>query len=161
LSPYFEIKIEPSVDYFLWMFPVLFLFAILIRFSAVSDLATSLVNISRNWLLTIIGFIFFIGLFVTYSELKRDREIKKQIDAGDFSVVSGCIQNYRLDKVKRQTATFEVEGVEFSFNSYTKTPFFYEKELPGKVVKNGGCLKVSYLPTIKENKIIKIVKLTK
>ncbi|BDF95546.1 MULTISPECIES: hypothetical protein [Pseudoalteromonas] len=149
------------MDYFLWVFPVLFLFSILIRFSAVSDLATSLVNISRNWLLTIIGFIFIIGLFVTYSELKRDSEIKKQIDAGDFSVVSGCIQNYRLDKVKRQRATFEVDGVEFSFNSYTKTPFFYEKELPGKVVKNGSCLEVSYLPISKENKIIKIVKLTK
>lgn len=149
------------MDYFLWVLPVLFLFIILIKFPAVSELATSLVNISRNWLLTIIGFIFFTGLFVTYSELKRDSEIKKQIDAGDFSVVSGCIQNYRLDKVKRQTATFEVEGVEFSFNSYTKTPFFYEKELPGKVVKNGSCLEVSYLPTIKENKIIKIVKLTK
>jgi hypothetical protein len=133
----------------------------LIRFSAVSDLATSLVNISRNWLLTITGFIFFIGLFVTSSELKQDSEIKKQIDAGDFSVVSGCIQNYRLDKVKRQTATFEVEGVEFSFNSYTKTPFFYEKELPGKVVKNGSCLEVSYLSITKENKIIKIEKLTK
>lgn len=161
MSPYFEINIDPSVDYFLWVFPVLLLFTILIRFSAVSDLATSLVNISRNWLLTITGFIFFIGLFVTSSELKQDSEIKKQIDAGDFSVVSGCIQNYRLDKVKRQTATFEVEGVEFSFNSYTKTPFFYEKELPGKVVKNGSCLEVSYLSITKENKIIKIVKLTK
>jgi hypothetical protein len=149
------------VDYFLWVFPALLLFTILIRFSAVSDLATSLVNISRNWLLTITGFIFFIGLFVTSSELKQDSEIKKQIDAGDFSVVSGCIQNYRLDKVKRQTATFEVEGVEFSFNSYTKTPFFYEKELPGKVVKNGSCLEVSYLSITKENKIIKIEKLTK
>ncbi|MFK3865013.1 hypothetical protein [Pseudoalteromonas rhizosphaerae] len=161
MSPYFEINIDPSVDYFLWVFPVLLLFTILIRFSAVSDLATSLVNISRNWLLTITGFIFFIGLFVTSSELKQDSEIKKQIDAGDFSVVSGCIQNYRLDKVKRQTATFEVEGVEFSFNSYTKNPFFYEKELPGKVVKNGSCLEVSYLSITKENKIIKIVKLTK
>ncbi|MBB1506727.1 hypothetical protein H5203_14665 [Pseudoalteromonas sp. SG41-1] len=161
MSPYFEINVDPSVDYFLWVFPALLLFTILIRFSAVSNLATSLVNISRNWLLTITGFIFFIGLFVTSSELKQDSEIKKQIDAGDFSVVSGCIQNYRLDKAKRQTATFEVEGVEFSFNSYTKTPFFYEKELPGKVVKNGSCLEVSYLSITKENKIIKIVKLTK
>ena len=143
------------------MLPVLFLFAVFVKLPAVSDLVLSMVKISRNWLLTIFGLIFFIGLFRTYSELKQDIDIKKQIDAGEFLLVSGCIQNYRLDEVKGHTATFEVQGVEFSYNNYTRTPFFYEKELPGKVIKNGNCIEISYLPIAKENKIIKIVQLTK
>lgn len=105
--------------------------------------------------------IFFIALFSTYSELQQDLDVKSQIDAGEFSLVSGCIQNYRLDEVKGHTATFEVQEVEFSYNNYTRTPFFYEKELPGKVIKNGNCLEISYLTISKENKIIKIVQLTK
>ena len=128
---------------------------------AITDLVLSTVKISRNWLLSIFGVIFFIALFSTYSELQQDLDVKSQIDAGEFSLVSGCIQNYRLDEVKGHTATFEVQEVEFSYNNYTRTPFFYEKELPGKVIKNGNCLEISNLTISKENKIIKIVQLTK
>lgn len=161
MNPYFEINLDPSVDYFLWVLPALFLFAAFVKVSVVSDLVVSVVKISRNWLLTIFSLIFFIALFGTYTALQKDIGIKKQIDAGEFSIASGCIQSYSLDKVKAHTATFQVEGVEFSYNNYTRTPFFYEKELPGKVIKNGTCLEISYLTIAKENKIIKIIQLTK
>ena len=143
------------------MLPVLFLLVAFVRLPAITDLVLSTVKISRNWLLSIFGVIFFIALFSTYSELQQDLDVKSQIDAGEFSLVSGCIQNYRLDEVNGHTATFEVQEVEFSYNNYTRTPFFYEKELPGKVIKNGNCLEISYLTISKENKIIKIVQLTK
>jgi hypothetical protein len=76
--------------------------------------------------------------------------IKGLIDTGEFSAVSGCIQNYRLDKIKGNTATFEIEGIEFSYNNYERTPFFYEKEFSGQVMKNGSCLEISYLPIAKK-----------
>ena len=161
MTPYFEISLKPSIDYFLWVLPVLFLLVAFVRLPAITDLVLSTVKTSRNWLLSIFGVIFFIALFSTYSELQQDLDVKSQIDAGEFSLVSGCIQNYRLDEVKGHTATFEVQEVEFSYNNYTRTPFFYEKELPGKVIKNGNCLEISYLTISKENKIIKIVQLTK
>ena len=161
MTPYFEISLKPSIDYFLWVLPVLFLLVAFVRLPAITDLALSTVKISRNWLLSIFCVIFFIALFSTYSELEQDLGVKSQIYAGEFSLVSGCIQNYRLDEVKGHTATFEVQEVEFSYNNYTRTPFFYEKELPGKVIKNGNCLEISYLTISKENKIIKIVQLTK
>ena len=160
MIPYFEINIEPDADYFLWALPVLFSFAILAKFPAVSDIATSFIKISRNWLLIIFGLLISIALFGTYSTYQQHIYIKGLIDTGKFSVVSGCIQNYRLDKIKRNTATFEIEGIEFSYNNYERTPFFYEKEFSGKVMKNGSCLEISYLPIAKKNGIIKIVQLT-
>ncbi|WDD99944.1 hypothetical protein [Thalassomonas actiniarum] len=157
MSPYFEINIEPSADYFLWIFPFAFLFVVFVKLPIATDLVSSLIKVSREWFLTAYCATFVISLFATYSEYQRDSGIKALIEAGKFAVVSGCIENYRLDNVKGHTATFEVEGIEFSYNNYTNTSFFYEKEFSGNAMKNDSCLEISYLPVGKENKIIKIV----
>ncbi len=155
MNPYFEIKLDPTIDQFLWIFPVIFLIAMAIKFTVVTDIIFEYTKATRGTIIVTSILITLVSFVVTWFEYRNHQNIRKLIDNKEYEVVSGCIKNYIIDKAKRNK-TFEIEEVQFSYNNYTTTPFFHERSFEGSFIKNGNCFSISYLLYRGQNKIIKI-----
>ena len=154
-------NLNPNPDYFLWFVPVVILFIVFVKFQPVTDFVCSFFRLSRTKFLSTYFIVTLISLFVTYKVYSDDVKINDMIAKGEFKVVSGCIENYKLDDVKGHTASFDLAGVNFSYNNYTRASFFYEREYNYEVMKNGSCLEISFIPFEGKNGIIKIVELAR
>jgi len=160
LTPYFEINLNPNPDYFLWFVPVAILFIFFFKFQPATDSICTFIRLSRTKFLSAYFIVTLISLIGTYNVYSEHSKINDLIERGEFKVVSGCIENYKLDDVKGNSASFDLAGVNFSYNNYTRTSFFYEREYTYEVMKNGSCLEISFIPSERKNGIIKIVQLT-
>lgn len=159
MNPYFVSQINPSLDDFAWMLPVCCFYAVCVKFPILTDLFTDCTKVPRRWFLSVAGLLIVLSALGTYSRYSDSLLLKKAIEAGDFQVVTGCIDNYQIASDKNSTLSFEINSIVFSYNKASRGPFFYEKVYSGQVIKNGSCLEISYLPFKSSNAIIKIVQL--
>ncbi|OCQ23586.1 hypothetical protein A7985_06490 [Pseudoalteromonas luteoviolacea] len=155
---YFEVSLNPSIDYFLWVFPCVILMILM----AIVPLYVGFKEpVFKTWQRKgMIGLSVFciIGITNTYSAYKEDIALLQRIGKADYEVVSGCIERYRHHQAGRGHKTeFEINGVAFKYSHATPEPFFHGSENDRKVIKNGNCMEIGYFNDDMTNKIIKIV----
>lgn len=141
------------------MLPVCCFYAVCVKLPIITDMVAAWTKVPRRWFLSVVGLIIVLGALGTYSQYTADLQLKKAIEAGNFQVVTGCIDNYQIASDKNSTVSFKINSIVFSYNKASRGPFFYEKVYSGQVIKNGSCLEISYLPLKNSNGIIKIVQL--
>lgn len=117
MTPYFEINLNPNPDYFLWFVPVAILFIVFVKLQPLTDVICAFIRLSRTKFLSAYCIVTLIPLIGTYNVYSEHSKINDLIARSEFKVVSGCIENYELDDVKGHTASFDLSGVNFSYNN--------------------------------------------
>jgi len=105
-------------------------------------------------------FIFFLMISFTYTSYFGIIDLKDKYKNHKYQIVEGIVSNYKPEIEKKQSESFEVNGIKFSISSYTfgggfnKTGLFYN----GKHVKiyyinneNLDILRIDVPKTLKEN----------
>jgi hypothetical protein len=96
-----------------------------------------------------------IGFALSYS---KQLELQDLIENKDYSIVEGCIEEYKVDVPKPGTKveSFKVEDIYFEFSNDDSGLYFNGKDHVDNYLTNGQCVSISYIPIGVANRIVKI-----
>ena len=96
-----------------------------------------------------------IGFGLNYT---KQLELQNLIENKDYSVVAGCIEEYKIDVPKQGTKveSFKVGNIYFEFSNYDSDLYFNGQDHTDNYLTNGQCVSISYIKTRGDNKIVKI-----
>ncbi|PKF56419.1 hypothetical protein CW748_10730 [Alteromonadales bacterium alter-6D02] len=96
-----------------------------------------------------------IGFALNYT---KQLELQNLIENKDYSVVEGCIQEYKIDVPKQGTKveSFMVRNIYFEFSNHDSDLYFNGKDHVDNYLTNGQCVSISYIKTKVANRIVKI-----
>jgi hypothetical protein len=158
LSIYFEATTNTSIDYFIT--PVLFvLFIVLVhKYPVFSEIVTDITKVKRLTFIRIFTALMLFGVIGFALNYSKKLELRNLIESKGYSVVDGCIEEYKIDVPKQgsKVESFKVGNIYFEFSNYDSELYFNSNDHIDNFLINGNCVSISYIQIGVANRIVKI-----
>ena len=158
MSVYFEVTTNTNVDYLIT--PALFvLFIVLVhKYPVFSEIVADITKVKRLTLIRIFTALMLLGVIGFGLNYTKQIELQSLIENKDYSIVKGCIEEYKIDVPKQGTKveSFTVENIYFEFSNYDSGLYFNGKDHMDNFLTNGQCVSISYIRIGVANRIVKI-----
>jgi hypothetical protein len=135
---------------------------LLIKYPVFSEVAGELFQIKAKNIVRVFIAISIFGFTAELINFIKHQSIKEAMGSELVEEIEGCIRDYSLDQPKQgsRIESFTVGSVFFEFENFTSEPFFYNQNFQDNFIKNGQCVRLTYLKKEEINRIVKIIQLT-